>query len=379
MENKNILHVVNVFFVIPYFFGDQFLYFRGHGYNFHIICSPSENLDNYSKDKGFQYEEIPITREFSVIQDFKSLIAICKYIRKNNIQTVVGHTPKGGLLAMIAAFITRVPSRIYFRHGLMYETSKGIKRQILLFAERLTALLANKIVCVSPSVYKKSLSDKLNQEKKQIVLGKGTCGGVDSLQKFNPDKINLLKRNELRESLGIAPDDIVVGYCGRLVKDKGIAELVDAYEMLNLEKPAKLLLIGGFEKRDSLSDDMVNKIKNNRNIIVTGVVYHEIEYYYSLMNVFVLPSFREGFGMSVLEASSMRIPVLTTRVTGCVDSIIEGETGFFVSNTAESIRQGIESLLKRDDLEQIRLQGRNFVVDNFDNLILWEIMDKELY
>lgn len=132
----NILHVVNIYFVIPFFLGNQLTYFREKGYDMHIVCSPSEELKDYAKQQGFKYKEIPILRKISLVQDLKSVWQIFRYIRKNKIEIVTGHTPKGGLLAMIAAFLAGTKIRIYFRHGLVYETSKGLKRYLLVTMDR---------------------------------------------------------------------------------------------------------------------------------------------------------------------------------------------------------------------------------------------------
>jgi glycosyltransferase involved in cell wall biosynthesis len=376
-----ILHVVNIYFVLPYFIGDQFLFLKGKGHKVHVICSPSSYLEDYANKMQFDYLEVEITRAIKPIKDINVLLRICLYIKRNKIDVVVGHTPKGALLAMIAGWIMRVPKRIYFRHGLVYETMEGFQRELVKYLDRLTAYCSTKVVCVSPSLYARSLDDHLNPEKKQTILGKGTCGGIDAVNKFNPEKINSLKLDHLRESLLIKPSDFVIGYCGRLVIDKGIVELVDAFSLLNKKSigEPKLLLVGDFEERNSLPIHVIEKIRNARNIITTGFIFKDIEYYYALMDIFILPSFREGFGISVLEASAMQIPVLTTQATGCIDSIIAGETGLYVSNTKESILDGIQSLLDDKNIPRFGLKGREFVLSNFDNRILWPIIEKELY
>ena len=378
MSNKNILHVVNIYFVLPYFIGDQFLYFNERGYNLHVICSASKEIELYSKEKKFRYQEVPIQRTLSIRQDIKSLIAIIKYIKKNKIGIVVGHTPKGALLSMIAAYVTRVPKRIYFRHGLVYETSSGLKKDILKTFEKITAFCSNKIVCVSQSLFTKSLQDGLNKENKQIIIGSGTCGGVDAIYKFNPDNIVHEKLLTYKKMYNIQESNFIIGYCGRVVKDKGIIDLVKAFQRLP-QNDNKLLIVGGYEERDTIPDDIMKIINNSDNIILTGFIYNDIEYYYSMMDIFILPSYREGFGMSVLEASSMGIPVLTTPVTGCVDSIIEDKTGYYVNNSSESIFEGINKLRNSEKRIQIGKNGRQFVLENFDNRILWPIIESELY
>lgn len=376
-NNKSILHIVNTFYAVTYFIGDQFLYFKDKGYDLHVICSPSDRMESYSKSKGFKYEDIPLLRSISITQDIKSLIQICRYIKKNNIGIIVGHTPKGGLLAMIAGKLMRVPKRIYFRHGLVYETSSGFIRQLLIFAEKLTSCCATKIICVSPSLMKRSVEDRLNPEYKQLILGEGTCGGIDSEEKFNPHKINTDKLNALRQSLNITKNDIVIGYCGRLVKDKGIKKLVETLNIL--PENYKLLLVGDFEERDALKNDLQEEITQNNKIIKTGFIFNDIEYYYALMSVFILPSYREGFPTSTLEASSMQIPVLTTKVTGCIDAIIDGETGYYISHDPQDIKAKIIKLQDKELRDKLGYNGRKFVLNNFDNRILWPIIEKELY
>ena len=169
----NILHVVNIYFVLPYFIGDQFTYFKERGYKMNVVCSPSEYLADYAKKQGFNYIETPVNRSISIKQDLASIWQICKFIRKQKIDIVVGHTPKGALLAMIAGWLCRVPKRIYFRHGLVYETSHGLKRSILKTVDRITSACATQIVCVSPSVLKRSIEDRLAPAKKQMILSKG--------------------------------------------------------------------------------------------------------------------------------------------------------------------------------------------------------------
>ena len=375
---SNILHVVNIYFVIPYFLGNQIKHFRSKGFNIHIICSPSKDLIKNSKEQGFQYKEIPVLRKISLINDIKAIWKIIRYIKNNKIDIVNGHTPKGGLLSMIAGFVGGVKTRIYFRHGLVYETSSGLKRYMLISMDRLASLLATKIVCVSPSVYNRSIKDKLNPEWKQVVLSKGTCNGID-IKRFNKSNIDQNQVNELKIKLGINTNDFVIGFTGRLVRDKGIIELMEAFETIHQKYPGtKLLLVGMLEERDALPPATIERIKGNSSVIHTGYVDNKtIEQYYSLMNLFVLPSYREGFPTSVLEASSMELPIITTRVTGCIDSIVPDKTGVFVDHNASTIANAIIPFVEDNNLCEIFGScGRKFVVDNFQEKIVWQEIEK---
>lgn len=375
---KKLLHVVNISFVIPYFLGEQLLYFNERNYKEHIVCSPSIELETLSKKYGFVYKGISILRKISLFSDLKALLRICCFIYVRKIDIVTGHTPKGALLAMVAAYIMRVPKRIYFRHGLVYETSTGLKRELLILMDKLAARLATKIVCVSPSVYKRSLEDGLNKETKQIVLLKGTCNGID-IRRFNKSNIRQEILLKLKSQLGIAEDSFVIGFTGRLVRDKGIIELIDAFTILK-EKylNIQLLLVGMLEERDALPTNTVDKINENPDIITTGYVENAtIENYYALMDVFVLPSYREGFPTSVLEASAMELPIITTKATGCIDSIIENKTGIFISHNALDIYSSMELLYNN---KQMRIiygnNGRTFVEENFRQELIWKEIER---
>ncbi len=377
-NNKNILHVVNVYFVIPYFLGDQLKYFDQKGYKEHIICSPSEEIEAYSKSEGFQYREIPIVRKISIKDDLNAIVGIRKYIRENNIDIVVGHTPKGALLAMIASWLEKTPKRIYVRHGLVFETSVGIKGKILKYIDMFTAKLSTQIVNVSPSISQKAIEMKLNKPEKQIILSKGTCNGI-STDKFNVKNLDQLRCEQLKQTLDIPNNCFIIGYTGRLVKDKGIEDLFFAFRYLKKKyKNIILLLVGFYEKRDALTQKIIQEIENDDQIIVTGYVdYKEIEYYYSIMDVFILPSYREGFPTSVLEASAMELPIITTKATGCRDSIIENKTGLFVNHDPIEIANAIEYFILNEDKKNIfGKEGRKFVENNFNSEIIWKDIEK---
>jgi glycosyltransferase involved in cell wall biosynthesis len=278
---------------------------------------------------------------------------------------------------MIAGYLMRTPNRIYFRHGLVFETSKGLKRNLLITVERITSFCARQIVCVSPSVYQKSLEYRLNRESKQLVLGKGTCTGIDTDNKFNPLLISSKKRNDLRNELDITDKDFVLAYCGRLVKDKGIVELVDAFLELNRKNSNyKLSLVGMFEERDALPEKIKQEILTNKSIIYTGFVNDDIQYYYSLMDLFIFPSYREGFGMVVLEASAMNIPVIVSKSTGCIDSIQEGVTGEYTEIDKGDIMKTVEFVISNRDMKKYGLNGREFVVNNFKDVDVWQEIEK---
>lgn len=377
---KRVLNVVNIFFSVPFFFGNQFLYMKKRSYDCHLICSPSEYLADYARAQEIGFAEIPITRKITPIQDLKSLYAVCKYVKYHKINVIVGHTPKGALLAMLAGVIMRVPIRIYFRHGLLNpERIKRITFWLFITMERFISFFATKIVCVSPSLADLSLKLRLNKASKQCVLGRGTCGGIDTTNRFNPALIDTNEQDKLRIILNIDKDTFIVGYCGRLVRDKGIRELIDGFKLLRDKHPntkMKLLLVGMFDGRDSLDLATQQEIINDEQILNTGYIKDNLPLYYSLMTVCILPSYREGFGMCMLEAQAMQIPVLTTRSFGCINSIIENRTGLFVDIAPESICDGIERYFDSSLREKMGKAGREMVIEYFDNYVIWPEIEK---
>lgn len=375
MNYKHILHITSISFSLHYFIGEQFNYFRDKGYRFFVACSDSDELPALAKQFHFEYITTPIERKISLQNDCKSIINICRYIRLNHIDIVVGHSPKGALISMIAAFLCRVPKRIYFRHGLVYETSHGFKRTMLKWIDRITSFCATKVVCVSPSLMQQSIKDHLCPASKQVLLGNGTCGGIDTLKKYNPANIDPHKLLAIKEQYGIQEKDFVIGYTGRLVRDKGIIELIDAFDRLQKQMHAKLLLVGMFEERDALPQTIQERIRQDKNIIFTGLVNADMEYYYAMMNVYVLASYREGFPIGALEAQSMQVPILTTKATGCVDAFVDGQTGLFITHDPDDIARQIIEIIKHKNMGA---QAREWVTTHFDHQVIWKYIE-ELY
>jgi glycosyltransferase involved in cell wall biosynthesis len=373
---KRILHIVNISFVLPYYIGEQFRYFNSLGYKISVACAPSEHFFKYAKEMDFLPYPIPIKRSFSLVADIKAIASLLRHIRRFKPQTVVGHTPKGAFIAMIAGFLAGVPNRVYFRHGLMFETSIGNKRKFLIAIERFTGALATQVICVSPSVLKSSNSLKLSAPKKNKILQFGTCNGIDSKGQFNPAKQNPVLVQDLKDNLGITAQQNIVGFVGRIVRDKGIVALLDAWKTILLKAPnSVLLLIGPYEERDAIPLEYKNYISHTPSVIQVGLI-QDTAPYYALMNCFVLPSYREGFPTVVLEASAMEVPVITTKNTGCIDSIIENETGIFTDITPAAIAAAVLNLLDNSALrEKLGQNGREFVVKNFEQQAIWKELE----
>lgn len=367
-----VLHVFTIITTARAFFDGQFKYLSELSHEIHVASDSPED-QNFSCRNSIVYHRIPVARKIAPFSDLTSIKSLISLIRNEKYDAVVGHTPKGAMVAMIAAKLAGVKTRVYYRHGLIYTTATGFRRTLLKTVERLTALCATHIVNVSPSLSELAVKDHLNSEEKQTVIGVGTCGGIDTVRTFNPDLVSISEKSALKSSLGINENDFVVGFCGRICKEKGIRELIDGFKLFRqTHTSSKLLLVGSFDTRDILPEEYKNEIERNPDIISTGQIEKsKLPLYYSLMDVFVFPSYREGFGMCVIEASAMEVPVLVSRSHGCIDSIVEGRTGEYIKLSAESIKNGLENMMKEDNLHEYGKNGRNFVVENLDHKIMW--------
>lgn len=369
-----ILNVFTLSSTAVTFFDGQFKYLSDAGHEI-WVASSSEEPAEFVKSNEVTYRKFDIRRSISPFADLRTIAALRSFIRRERFDAVIGHTPKGAMVAMIAATLAGTRNRIYYRHGLIYTTANGLKRLILKTVEQMTASYATKIVNVSPSLSKLAVRDHLNSEKKQHVIGCGTCGGIDTINIFNPAKVSTGDISELRNTLGIPDGDFVVGFCGRLCHDKGIIELIEGFRIFCQEHPdreARLFLVGPYDARDILPQHIKDEIASNPSIIATGRVSHsELPRYYSLMDVFVFPSYREGFGMTVIEASAMKLPILVSRSHGCVDSIREDVTGRYIDMTPQSIAAGLSDMLDSQLRQRLGNAGRDFVTENFERTQMW--------
>lgn len=375
-----ILHVFTLAITAESFFDGQFAYLSDAGYNIHLAAS-TEPSKEFSQRNHIIFHQIPVARRVDIKADLKSINALRKLIKQEKYDAVFGHTPKGALVAMCAARLSGVKIRVYYRHGLIYTTATGAKQLIFKAVEQFTAALATKIVNVSPSLSKLAVKDGLNSDRKQCVIGSGTCGGIDTTNIFNLDNISNEEQIKLKASI-VGDCDFVVGFCGRLCCDKGIAELIDGFKMFQSNHPdikTKLLLVGPYDEREVLAGNIKEEITNNPYIIATGRQdKSKLPSLYALMDVFVFPSYREGFGMCVIEASAMGVPILVSRSHGCIDSIKEGVSGRYIDISPKSIAKELDGLLDQNLRRQLGNGGRNFVVNNFDHKVMWPQI-KQLY
>ena len=374
---RGIVYAVTVPVAISYFAG-QLRYMRECGYEVTVISSPGTELDRAAEQEGVRIIPLPIAREISPVRDLISLWRLWSVMRRLRPAITNVGTPKAGLLGGIAALLAGVPCRVYTLHGLRLETTKGLKRRMLVMAERLACFCAHRVVCVSESLRRKADSLGIGQPKQMRVLGSGSCNGID-VAAYSLDESLRQRVGELRRNLGIPEDAPVIGFVGRLTWSKGIDELFHAYCQVRRAMPdVWLLLVGRFEDGEPVSARVRQDIENDDHVILAGFVT-DTRPYYHVMDVFALPSYREGFPNVVLEAQAAGKPVVAFRATGCVDAVIDGVNGFLLSiGDVQGLAGALELLLKNKALNaSMGKAGRERAHTQYSHERIWEALAQE--
>lgn len=376
------IHVFTVFGTPNSFYDGQFKYLVDQGYEIILVSSNDTDSKYFAERNHIRFIPVEMPRALSPIAILRAIRQLIGIIKQEKPDVVFGHTPVGALCSMIAAKWCGVRNRVYYRHGVIYTTMKGVKYQMFRWEEKFVASLATAVVNVSHSLSRLATRDRLNPDDKQFVIGHGTCGGIDALNIFNPALMNTADLDGTRKKLGLNNADIVFGFCGRICNDKGVPELIDAFDLFRSKHEdvkAKLLLIGAMDIRDGISEHYATKIKEDKGIVLSGLVEkNDIPYYYAMLDVFVFPSHREGFGMCAIEASSMEKPLLVSKVHGCEDTIVEHLTGEYIGLDAESICKGMELMLDADARRFLGKNGRMKVLEWYDFRVMWPLVN-ELY
>jgi len=334
---------------------------RRAGFRVVLVSGPGQLLDRTAAREGVERFAIPMRRGIAPFADIISLIRLWRVLGKYRPQLVEFSTPKAGLLGSLAATLRGVQCRVYMLRGLKLQRSTGLKRRLLLAAERLASACAHIVLCNSESLRAEALSLRVAPAAKLCLLGDGSSNGVD-IRRFSPGPCNL------REELGISAKSPVVGFVGRLTCDKGLPELIQAFETIQRAEPvARLLLVGWFDaSEDALSADLCEHIRNHAGIICTGFVIDTAPFYRA-MDVLVLPTWREGFPNVVLEAAATGVPVVTTECTGARDSVVPEVTGLLIPpGYPDAIAEVLLKLIR--DPERCKLMGqtaRAWVLEHF--------------
>jgi len=350
---------------MQYFLLEQMRYLQLNGYAVTLVCNMDEDFINkYSHE--FRCVSIPMKRGLDILGSFKSILSLYKLFKKTKYDIIQYNTPNASLYSSIAGILAGVPIRYYCMWGIRYVGFKGTRKMFYKMLELLTCKLSTNITLDSKSNRQFCIDNKIFTPQKSHVIWNGSVNGVD-LSVFDTTKKDNL-RKECRNKYGIEENEFVIGYLGRLMKDKGTNELLAAVKILLAKYDnIKVLIVGFFEDAQYLDHKLIEWAQNETRIIFTGR-QEDIAMFYASFDIFVFPSYREGFGVGVIHAGVYAVPSVVTNIPPLLDSIIDGETGIAVElNNVNSLIRGIESLyIDADKREYLGKQQRDFVISRFE-------------
>lgn len=343
------------------------------------MSSPGSALEEVEATEGIRVLALPMKRQVSLLSDMISLVKLYCLIKKEKPIIIHTHTPKAGMLGMVAGYLARVPIRLHTVAGLPLMEETGFKRLVLNAVEKLTYSCATKVYPNSIGLYKFILKQGFCTDKKLKVIANGSSNGIDTFY-FAPGNITEEQKNELRAKLRLNLNDFIFIFIGRLVKDKGINELISAFNILNKSHPnAKLILVGNQEADlDPLNPDTIQLILGNKAIITTGF-QNDVRPYLSISNALVFPSYREGFPNVPMQAGAMGLPSIVTDINGCNEIILPGENGEIIPPRDESalLAKMTEWLTSPVKVKQMAERSRDLIVTRFEQKVIWEALLNE--
>lgn len=360
-ERKKVIRITTVPTSLATFCKDM-LRELSERYEVVAVSSPLPELDKVSIEEGVRVEAVEMKRQIAPFSDLRSLWKMYRLMRRERPWLVHSMTPKAGLLSMIAAWMARVPNRVHTFTGLIWPTSTGIKRRILILMDKLLCACATKIIPEGNGV-KRDLETYGITRKPMKVLAYGNVRGID-LDYYCRNEYVLNQANNLREN-----EVFTFIFIGRLVKDKGINELVNAFVRFNEQYPrSKLLLVGRMEDElDPLLPETISEINNNPAINAVGP-QDDVRVWLVASDVFVFPSYREGFPNVVIEAGAMGLPSIVTDVNGANEIIVDGENGVIIpsKNEQKLYDAMVDMFLYKEMRMAMSSKARSMVASRFD-------------
>lgn len=345
------------------------------GYEVIAVSSPGQALDEIHEREGVNTYAVPMERHIAPFRDLKSLWRLIKVFRREKPTMVHSITPKAGLLSMIAAWMCRVPIRLHTFTGLVFPTATGLKQKILIATDRLTCACATHIVPEGEGV-KRDLEQFRITKKPLKVLGYGNIRGID-IDRFSAEQPDVqTEAQKIRNS-----EVLTFIFIGRLVGDKGINELIDAFRRLNMQYPrTRLLLVGRFEQDlDPLKPETLAEIDRNPSIEAVGQ-QNDVRPWLAASDAFVFPSYREGFPNVVIEAGAMGLPSIVTDINGSREIIVDGRNGIIVPpRQADLLYQAMQIFVTDKDLRtKLASEARQMIADRFEQSYVRKCL-KEYY
>ncbi|WP_299150353.1 glycosyltransferase family 4 protein [uncultured Dokdonia sp.] len=355
----------------------QLAFMKEH-YEVTAVSSQEEELKRVASKQGVPYFFLPLTRKITPIQDLKAVYRLYKFLKKEKPEIVHTHTPKAGIVGMLAARLAGVPLRLHTVAGLPLLEATGVKRKILDVVEKLTYRCATKVYPNAQGL--KTIIEALNFTKKTKlkVIGKGSSNGIDTTY-FSPD-YESSDMVDVAKKLHISQTDFTFILVGRLVGDKGVNELVKAFVTVQEKHPdTSLLLVGPLEEElDPLMLSTQETIKTHSKIYTTGYV-DDVRPYFAFAKALTFPSYREGFPNVVLQAGAMGLPSIVSDINGCNEIIVNNHNGLIVPVKSSTALETAMCKLIEDKVlyDRAKANARSVITDSYERREIWQALLEE--
>lgn len=348
-----------------------------NGFDVHAISSSGKECENFTSQRGIPFHTIEMTRTISPIKDLKALYKLYLLIKKERPDIVHTHTPKAGLLGMIASYLAGTKHRVHTVAGLPLMTCSGWRKRLLTLTERLTYHFSTQTLANSFSIADYLLKENFLKIDKLKVVGNGSSNGYDT-NRFTIENLDKNIKQKIKNEINYSEANFYYLFVGRLVNDKGINELYTAFNLLYQENnKVKLIILGEFEKeRDVINESRINEIINHPGIIFLGW-RSEVEYFLDIAHVLVHPSHREGFPNILLQAAAMNTPIVCSRIHGNIDIVNEKTATLHNVNSVPSLYEALREVNDQfNNACSTALILKSFVKENYSRAYIQRSMLK---
>ncbi|MGO4921003.1 glycosyltransferase family 4 protein [Maribacter spongiicola] len=377
MSNKKIIRVTTVASSLKILLKGQLSYMNQF-YDVIGVSSKDPVLAEVTEIEGVRTKGIDMTRKITPFKDLKAVWQLYTFFRKEKPAIVHTHTPKAGTLGLLAALLAGVPNRLHTIAGLPLMEATGKKRLLLNTVEKITYACATKVYPNSNGLDEFVKKEKFTKSSKLKVIGEGSSNGVN-VSHFNPDLFSDIQKQDLKNSLGIAEDETILIFLGRIVNDKGIHELVDAFVNIASKYANVTLIVGGTPEKelDPIKPKTEELLHTHPKIKMAGWI-EDVRPYLAISDVMVFPSYREGFPNVVMQAGAMGVPVIVSDINGSNEIIISGENGFIVPvKNTELLEKAIADFIEADSTKYSSEKCRQMIVDRYDQKLIWKLLHEE--
>lgn len=367
MPKSKLIRITTVPLSLEKLLEDQLSFMSRH-YDVIAVSSDKERLVRFGNKEGVNVFHLELTRKITPLKDLVAVYGLYRFLQKQKPLIVHTHTPKAGIVGMMASYLAKTPLRLHTVAGLPLMEATGIKRWILNKVERLTYKFATQVYPNSKGLYDFILAERFTSPRKLKLIGNGSSNGINTAY-FNRELYSLDDRWNTKEALKIPKDDFVFIFVGRIVKDKGINELIEAFlKISNLKENCTLLLVGPLEKDlDPLKPATLEQIITHKKIISMGY-QEDVRPFFACSDVLVFPSYREGFPNVVMQAGAMNLPVIATNINGCNEIITDNKNGLLIpKKNASAVYEAMFKLLNDEVLYQkLKSNTRSEILSRYE-------------